>query len=74
MAVFLPQKPPVGPRAALSQFRCHSPAGCQKFRCRVGLHSARKIMTKRIFLTQRGVFRVPEQIRPCSQGQAKRQT
>ena len=37
-----------------SQFRCHSPAGCQKFRCRVGLHSVRKLMTKRIFLTQRG--------------------
>ena len=37
-----------------SQFRCHSPAGCQKFRCRVGLHSARKIMKNCRFLAQRG--------------------
>ena len=38
----------------LSQFRCHSPAGCQKFRCRAGLHLARKIMTERRFFVQTG--------------------
>ena len=54
MVVFLLQRPPVGPGVTLSQFRCHSPAGCQKFRCRAGAHSVRKIMTTRRFLMKRG--------------------